>query len=145
MNSNTKNYRKQKYACCKLIAAINARIWLGGHDVSDSEFEELAELAICKNGPALNMSDALVRLGLVAIHGPVDPVSLEWIKGHLPVAIGYCDPQYGFHEALIIAVDEMNVSLVNAAWESQHWNNIEFYPHSYNRRCISYTLSNTIS
>lgn len=132
-------FRKQKYSCCQLIAAINARIILGGPDVTDDEYEELADLVFCRNGAAIHIEQAWKRLGLIVENGPVDTMDLEWVKTHLPVEISYPDPKLGFHAALVIAVEGDEVVLVNSFWERKKWAEIEFYPHNYNRKMRSFT------
>ena len=126
-------YRSQKYSACKLITAINARIYLGGNDVTDEEFETLVDLAKCRYGAALNVEACYPKLGLVHKDGPLDTMPLQWVKDNLPVEIGYSDPKFGFHSALIIDVIDEDVVLVNANWPQVRWSEIYFYPHKYNR------------
>lgn len=135
-----KKYRKQQHCCCQLIAAINARIFLGGEDVSEEMFDELANLVCCKIGSAIMVTIAYPHLGLEYENGPVSPISLEWIKEHLPVEIAYYDPMHGFHAALIVGVDGDEIDLVNAAWDKIKWNEIVFCKWPYNRRCRSFKL-----
>ena len=91
-------YRKQKYSACQLIAAINARIFLGEGDVSDAVFEQLVDLAKCRNGAALNVEATYKFLGLKSTNGPLN---VSWIEKHLPVGITIHSPHYGFHNVLV--------------------------------------------
>lgn len=131
-------YRKQKYAACKLISAINARIYLGGHDVTNEEFELLVDLAKCRYGAALNVEECYPKLELVHKDGPLDTMPLQWVRENLPVEIGYADPKLGFHSALITEVIEDKVVLINASWSEFQWSEIYFYPHWYNRTLRSF-------
>jgi hypothetical protein len=126
-------YRGQKYAACKLITAINARIYLGGVDVTNEEFEMLVDLAKCRYGAALNVEACYPKLGLVYEDGPLDTMPLQWVREKLPVEIGYSDPKFGFHSALITDVIENEVVLINANWTQVRWSEIYFFPHEYNR------------
>jgi hypothetical protein len=132
-------FRKQtKYSSCQLISAINARIWLGGEDVSEEEYEYLVDLVKCRYGAAIEINKAHQYLGLKTEDGPVDTLDLEWVKTHLPVEIGYPDPQKGFHSALVVEVPGDEVVLLNASWPQKKWADIEFYPHLYNRKLRSF-------
>jgi len=134
-------FRKQtKYSSCQLISAINARIWLGGEDVSEEEYEYLVDLVKCRNGAAFKseIGKAHQYLGLKTEDGPIDTLDLEWVRTHLPVEIGYPDPQKGFHSALVVEVTGDEVILENASWPQKKWVDIEFYPHLYNRKLRSF-------
>lgn len=135
-------YRTQRYSCCQLISAINARIFLWMDDISDDEFEKLAELVCCKNGSAIGVHKAYPSLGLdFEDHEP----ELDWIRQNLPASIGYYDPEYGFHNALIIAVNGNEVTIVNAAWERIEWDKIRIYngPHFSMRKARTFRCSPT--
>lgn len=140
MKWDIKKYRQQQYCCCQLIAAINARIYLGSGDISEEEFDKLANLVCCKNGSAIMVNAAYPQLGLDYETGPVDPLSIEWIKDHLPVQITYYDPKHGFHAALIVGVDGDEVVLVNAAWDKIKLSDIELCKWTYNRMCRSFKM-----
>lgn len=135
-------YRKQSYSCCQLIAAINARIFLGGDDVDEEKYEKLVSLAKCRHGAALNMKEVWPLLGLEVVNGPVDTLDLDWVRNNLPVEIGYHDPEKGFHSALVIEVKGHDVLLVNASWPQKAWREIYFFPHLYNRTLRSFRLTN---
>lgn len=132
------NYRKQKYAACKLISAINARIYLGRDDVTEDEFERLVDIAKCRYGAAINIFECYPILGLSYTDGPLKDMPLEWVKNHLPVEIGYNDPKFGFHSALIVGVEDDEVLAINASWDKMKWYDIYFYPHEYNRTLRSF-------
>jgi len=134
------NYRKQKYSACQLISAINARIYLGENDVADDEFERLVDIAKCRYGSAINIIECHPILGLYSINGPLKNMPLEWVKNHLPVEIGYSDPKFGFHSALIIGAEGDEVLGINASWDKIKWADIYFYPHDYNRTLRSFEL-----
>lgn len=136
-------FRKQeKYPSCQLIAAINARIFLGGSDVSDEVFEELVDLVRCRYGSALNIDACYSKLRLDVTNGPIDTMDLNWIKENLPVSISYNDPKLGFHCALIVDVIDDEVSLVNSTYDRIKWSDLclDFYPHTYNRTLKSYRM-----
>jgi hypothetical protein len=93
-------YRKQsKYPSCQLIAAINARIFLGKNDISDELFEELVDLVKCRHGGAICIKEAYPILGLTYEDNPkFDPL---WIMENLPVNLTIHDPEMGFHSILV--------------------------------------------
>jgi len=95
-------FRKQKYFACQLIAAINARIFLGGEDVSDEVFEELVDLTCGRVGACINVEKAYPILGIEYTDGPVD---IEWITNNVPVQLTVLDPKNGRHAILITKVD----------------------------------------
>ena len=138
-NPLIRTYRQQKYSCCQLIAAINARIFLGGGDITDGEFEHLAGLVCCKNGAAIRVHNAYSLLGLE--HEDHEP-ELPWIATHLPASIGYYDPKFGFHDALVVGVEGETVVLVNAAWDRIAWGEIDLYkgPHFSMRKSRTFKL-----
>ena len=135
-----KLYRKQKYSSCSLIAAINAKIYLGGDDVDDSVFESLVDLTKCRYGGAIFVEKSYPILGVSFKDGPLETLELEWVRENLPVQIGHCDPKFGFHSALVVATKGKYVTLVNSSYTNTLWENIEFYPHTYNRILRSFKL-----
>lgn len=136
-------FRKQKYAACQLISAINARIYLGGNDVTDDEFEKLVDIAKCRYGSALNILECYPILGLSYKDGPKKDMPLEWVKSNLPVEIAYNDSKFGFHSALIVNVEDEDISAINASWDRIKWSDIYFYPYDYNRKLRSFYINNT--
>lgn len=92
------NYRKQKYSACQLIAAINARIFFGGGDISESLFESLVDIVRCRYGGALQVRKAYNILGLEIEDGPI---RVTWIERNLPVELTIHSPHYGFHSVLV--------------------------------------------
>lgn len=106
-------FRSQRYCACELIAAINARIFLGGRDIAEEYFERLVDETCGRVGACIGVEKAYPELGLSFKCGPT---SLRWIKRNLPVEIGIFDPKYGFHAVLIVAVRGRQVKLVNG-WQ----------------------------
>src|ERR1700738_4680186 len=122
-------YRQQStYSSCALDVAINARIFLGGSDVSEEEYESLVDLVRCRYGAALQLHLAYPLLGLIAEDGPVNPPSLDWASGRLPVEIGYHDPVKGLHSALVVGVEGGVVALVGAFRDRLEWGEVEWPP-----------------
>lgn len=113
----------QRYCCCSLIAAVNARIWLGGNLVSDEDFEALVDLVGCRNGAAIGVEKAYPSLGLTFEDGIRD---LKWVTGRLPVEIAYFDEQFGFHSALVACVAGGYIALVNSSRPYLRWDEIKF-------------------
>lgn len=108
----TQNFMRQKYACCALISAINARIFLTGQGVTNDEFEKLAEIACCKNGSAIGITKIHPLLGLYTEKGVY--FDFEWIKQNLPVELSIMDVKnYGFHSILVVGVKNNNLFLTN--------------------------------
>ena len=127
-------FRKQtKYSSCQLIAAINARIILGGQDVTEVEYEALVDLVKCRHGAAIETHKAWEYLGLKVENGPVETMDLEWVRTHLPVEIGIYDPKYGFHSVLVVEVIGKNLRLINAWKEWANFQELEFPPFDYQR------------
>jgi len=112
-------YRTQKYCCCRLVAAINARIFLGGGDIEEELFEELADLVCCKSGSAIQVYKAYPQLGIVHEDGPLE---LDRIKKHLPVEVSYYDPDFGHHSVLVVSVlYGFNMKIINGFSETLSW------------------------
>jgi len=135
----TWEYRLQQYAACQLVAAINARIYLGGGDVSDDEFERLVDVTLCRYGAALRMEKAVPELGLTALHGEL---SLEWIAAHLPVAVSTHEIEHhGFHQILVVQVDGDMLGVVNFYKPRLTWHElVDLQPPPHVRQCIAYTI-----
>jgi hypothetical protein len=135
-------FRQNKYSCCQLVAAINARIYLGLGDISDELFEEMAEIACCKNGSAIQIEKIYQLLNLKAEKYTNGIPSFGWIRHHLPVAVAYHDPQFGYHSALIISVFDTFIRMVNSYKEWMPW--VEFLQklpkHSHQLKFESFTL-----
>jgi len=129
-------YREQKYCCCQLIAAINARIFLGGGDVTDEEFEAFVDLVFCRYGSALRIKEVYPLLGLSYEDNRPD---LIWIKDHLPVELKIYDPVWGFHSILVVGVCDDGLNLVNAWTSKALWEEFEFPP-EHLLRCRSFNL-----
>ena len=108
-------FMTQKYSCCALISAINARVFLDGeYDankkiVSDEEFERLVDLVGCRHGVAICVGKSYPELELEAVDGPY--FDLEWIEYNLPVEVSVSDvgheryAGYGFHSVLIVGIE----------------------------------------
>jgi hypothetical protein len=120
-------WRRQKYWACSLIAAINARIYLGGKDVSDRQFERLVDFTCGRVGACFQstMPRVYKRLGLRVKKGTK---SISWIANHLPVEIAYFDKKYGFHASLVVGVKGKSLQLVNAWKTKVQWRHIHFAP-----------------
>jgi hypothetical protein len=118
-------FRNQKYGCCQLITAINARIFLGKGDITEKKFESLVDLAKCRYGGALNINDCYKELGLVT-------KEIEWsiqsIASNLPVGVGYYDDQLGLHSALIYDVEGSLFSMANSSKCKQEFSEIKIPP-----------------
>ena len=108
MKKNT--YRKQKYPSCQLIAAINARIFLGLGDIDDEEFERLVDLTLCRHGAAIQVHKAYLALGLDYEYGQC---LFGWVRTHLPVEIAVRTPHEGLHAILIVGVKKAVLEVVN--------------------------------
>lgn len=142
------NFRKQeKYPSCQLIAAINARIFLGGDDVTEGMFEELVDLARCRHGSALDIDACYSKLGLEVVDWTNGIPGLDWVKTNLPVSVAYHDPNKGFHCALIIDVIDDEVVLENSTYSKIKWSDLslDFNPHQYNRKFRSYKMAEKVS
>lgn len=133
-------YRTQRYCACQLIAAINARIYLGRQDVSDQEFERLVDLTLCRRGAALHIDLALPILGLERIEGDF---SLEWIANHLPVAVSTHEIEHhGLHLVLIVGVVGEVLELVNFYRPHVTWDELQnIQPPPHLKKCFSYKLT----
>ena len=145
-------YRKQQERTfsCQLIAAINARIFLGGSDVSEKEFEELVRVVNCGDGGALYPERSYPDLGLKYEDGSV---SLDWITKHLPVSISV-DARYNqlpdwnqtLHEALVIEVVGDCLRVLNLDYGDEDtmvaWRDLEErFPSGYLRACRSFSYA----
>lgn len=117
------DYFEQRYCCCALLAAINAKIYLSGLPVSEEEFEELADLVCCRTGAAIGVEKSYPFLGLEFEDGTND---LDWVETHLPVQIAYFDERFGFHSALVVGRAGAEVNLVNSNKPRLRWVEIEF-------------------
>ena len=141
-------FRKQKYSDCRLISAINARIFLGKKDISDELFESLVDLTAGRNGACINVHRAYQFLGITYIDGPVgwkgsdDNFSIEWVKNHLPVEVGTLESKKGFHCSLITKVSGYKLKLVNhyKKWFTLKEMESMFPPCNYQRICRSFGL-----
>jgi len=113
-------YTEQRWSCCALISAINARTFLGGAPVDTASplFEALASVVFCRNGAAIRPFRAWPVLGVV---GRPIPVDLETIEANLPVALGYSDPKHGMHSALVVGVHDNGLDMVNAYQDFVPW------------------------
>jgi hypothetical protein len=113
-------YRQQtRYPCCALVAAINARIHLGGPDVSDDEFERLVDLAACRHGAAIHISDAWTALGIAPRYLPMphdafphEAVAAAVRSGH-PVSVSIWHEAYGLHCVVCVHCDETGWTVLN--------------------------------
>ena len=103
-------YRTQKYPSCQLIAAINARIFLGKEDIDDDLFELLVDYTKCRNGSAICVKKAYPILELFYEDGPLNP---DWIKDNLPVVLAIRDPKLGGHAVLVVEASDDELRLVN--------------------------------
>ena len=132
-------YRKQgNYASCQLVAAINAKIFLGGTDIDKREFEELVDLTGCRHGSCIHVEKSYPILGIEYIDMDKRLNKLKWIGNNLPVEIAYRDKKKGFHSALVVKVDNDILHLVNSSQKSIKWNSIKFMHHIYNQKFRSF-------
>jgi len=101
-------YRTQVHpGSCAVIAAINARIRLGGPDISEKELDALRTLAHCRHGAALRdqLPQVWARLGLSGLPAPLNT---SWgciaALAHygLPVQFTVWHPDYGYHVTLAV-------------------------------------------
>ena len=141
-------FRKQKYAACQLITAINARIYLGGKDVSDEQFETLVDLVKCRYGGAIEIKKSYPILGLEYEDGLC---RLPWIEANLPIDLTVHSPRFGFHSVLVTEVFYYNngyldipcLRLLNSDEETLEWHclygRIPTWGHQ--RRCRSFRLA----
>ena len=135
------NFRPQKGTACQLIAAVNARIYLGLDDIVEEEFERLVDVVGARYGAAIRVHQAYPSLCLVHEDYPgQDTPDLAWVSANLPVEVAYYDRKYGFHAALVVDADDTHVMLANADDEVQAWENISFPPFPYQRRFRSFRL-----
>ncbi len=129
-------YRKQKYAACQLISAINARIFFGGDDISDELFEELVDLVCARNGSAIGVQKAYPVLGLEYTDGTMD---YDWIKENLPVAISFYSIKWGFHSALVHEAKNDTLYVINnGPHNSLYWPALEYPPFDYQQRARTF-------
>ncbi len=135
-------FRKQdKYASCQLIAAINARIFLGMADISDELFEKLVDLTGCRHGSCTCVEKAYPILGLEYVDMDKRRNKLKWIKENLPVEIGYIDKKRGFHSALVVRVEDDVLCLINSSQERMKWDSIEFMRHTFNQTYRGFSVN----
>jgi len=71
-------------------------------DISDSLFEELSDLVMCKNGSAINVKKAYDKLEVVLENYNQGIPPFAWFEAYLPVAVSYFDDKYGYHSALVV-------------------------------------------
>ncbi|MHA2280027.1 MAG: hypothetical protein ACXAC5_04005 [Promethearchaeota archaeon] len=109
------------YACCQLLTAINARVFLTGEppiiEYPSQEFETLVDLTLCRHGAALRVDKAYKILKIHTQRGP-RYADIEWIKRCIyhegrPVELSVRSPEYGIHSVLAIGVEDNAVQLVN--------------------------------
>jgi len=91
-------FRKQKYSACALISLINARISLGGDDVSPNTFEVLVDASGSRYGGAIRLNHIAKFLGLRRL-----PVKYDYktVKRNLPIALSVFDKKWGLHSILL--------------------------------------------
>lgn len=133
-------YRKQKkYPSCQLIAAINARIFLGMGDISDDLYETLVDLAKCRSGAAITVDKTYSILGLEHEDGEI---TLDWVKSHLPVQISLFTKHQGFHAILIVDVKKDVLQVVNLKYTKRiKWSTLEkMFPPEHVRTCRSFKI-----
>lgn len=100
-------YRKQsRHPSCQLIAAINARIFLGGRDVSDDDYEKLIDIVKCRHNGAIFIDRSYRILGLKHKDGPLPYYGKEkcfdWICNNLPVQITINHPKMNSCHAILV-------------------------------------------
>jgi hypothetical protein len=153
-------YRKQKYSSCQLIAAINARIHLGGGDISDAEFERLVDVVKCRHGGAICIEEAYRPLGLEVIDGPLPHYGYpwlkadecyDWIKENLPVELSVHSPKFGYHAILVVdtfvkhdfVFRYPSVRTINSDEGEITWSSLRkrFPRFPYQQRCRSFRLA----
>jgi len=103
---------------CVLDAAINAKIWYTDIGITSNEFENLVDKTGCRHGSVIDINPALEFLGLKIVEGIWD---LDWVKNHLPVAVGIIDPKYYNHLVLIEKVENNILYLINSSFEFLTW------------------------
>lgn len=110
---------------CQLTTAVNARIYLGGPDVTAQEWDKLVDACGCKHGTPLSIELAYDVLGIVAINGPRTTRQgvFDWVCQNLPAEILYQDPKFGFHSALVADIWKHKLRMVWSSF-SQEW--VEF-------------------
>lgn len=107
--------------CCRLSAAINARIALGGRPPTEEETEALIDFARCRHGSAIRMDRVYRLLGLGIRFGPENDPS--WVCNNLPVELGIRDPEYGHHAILAVESRKFlnKVSLRVIGYSQDEW------------------------
>jgi len=120
------NQKDIPYACCQLLTAINARIFLGADvdflpsqidkDPNAQIFESFVDLTKCRYGSCISVYKAWYHLRLHVREGPQ---SLDWIAAQLhkgmPVGLSCFVPDFGYHSVLCIDIQSDRLRLVN--WE----------------------------
>lgn len=113
------SYRKylgQKYFCCQLISALNARIFFGLDvpELDSERFETLVDLSYCRNGAAINIAAAWKELEISAFR--FSP-HMERIKSMLslgfPVELSVFRKWSGFHSILLVGFDSKYFGAAN--------------------------------
>jgi len=139
-------FRSQKYAACQLISAINARIFLGGKDISNELFEWLVNLVCARYGGALGVEKAYPYLGLGCHNGPTGPMDLNWIKKNLPVELGIYSTKWGRHSILVHKVNGDILHVTNN-WRhnSLHWSTYRSHGYMSNKeKCMPFAHQRTM-
>ena len=107
---------QRKGSCCTLFALTNALRYLGRPSPSPGSraWEQLVDLAGCRDGSAVRVGAAAERLGLAL--AAVDPSEAV---GHAPVMLNVWNPcrtGSSLHAALVVGGDAHRVRLVNYRW-----------------------------
>lgn len=122
------NQKDIPYACCQLLTAINARIFLGAsidfipskieNDSNAKMFELFVDLTRCRHGACIDIYKAWYYLRLNVYEGYL---ALDWIEEQLhkgmPVGLSCFSPDYGYHSVLCIDIKRGYLKLVN--WEKE--------------------------
>jgi hypothetical protein len=146
------NYQRQTapYACCQLVALFNAKAFYRQEapEQHGKIFELLVDACGCRYGSATTIEPALRFLDLKRTD--IKPVTLDAILSHVqggrPVSISVRLPYWGFHEVLIVGIEDGCFQVANwgkyEALSSVHFNELmEACPPPDNQNRCAYAIT----
>lgn len=92
---------------CALVASVNARIRLGGGDISDDAFDKLIDVCRCRYGAANNalLATAWQTLGLNWLNPPSQFMAWEvvahFVRHNFPIMTTVHHDLFGYHAVLV--------------------------------------------
>lgn len=86
---------------CQLVTAVNAHYFLSGQALMDKTYDELVDLARCRNGSALRIEDVWKRLSLEVTETHMSVAHMNR-KEVLPLEISVRHRFFGYHSILAV-------------------------------------------